>query len=77
MDAVGGDLSNKDGIRDALMAANYDSVRGKYTYGNNHMPIQNFYLREVVEDDAGRWTTKIVETVFENHQDRYAAECKL
>ncbi|MDE0715191.1 MAG: ABC transporter substrate-binding protein, partial [Gammaproteobacteria bacterium] len=73
----GGNLEDKDGIRDALMAANYDSVRGPYKYGNNHMPIQNFYLREVVEDDQGRWTTKIVDTVFENHQDPYAADCKL
>ena len=77
VEAVGGNLDDIDGLRAAMQTANYDSVRGKYTYGNNHMPIQNFYLREVVEDDQGRWTTKIVSTVFENHQDSYAAECKL
>ncbi|MGB0845176.1 MAG: ABC transporter substrate-binding protein [Thiolinea sp.] len=75
--AVGGKLDDKDAVRAALKAADFDSVRGKYTYGNNHMPIQNFYLREVVEDDEGRWTTKIVETVYENHQDPYAADCKM
>ena len=77
LEAVGGDLSNKAGIRDALKAANYESVRGPYKYGNNHMPIQNFYLREVVEDDEGRWTTRIVETVYENHQDPWADRCKM
>ena len=77
VEAVNGNLDDQDGMRTAMEAANYDSVRGKYTYGNNHMPIQNFYLREVVEDDKGRWTTKIVSTVFENHQDPYAAECSL
>ena len=77
VEAVGGDLSNTDGIRAAMKSADYDSVRGKYSYGNNHMPIQNFYLREVVEDADGNWTTKIVKTVFENHQDPYASECKL
>ncbi len=77
VEAVGGNLDDKDGIRAALKAVNYDSVRGKYTVGNNHMPIQNFYLREVVIDDEGRWTTKIVSTVYENHQDRYAAECNM
>jgi branched-chain amino acid transport system substrate-binding protein len=41
------------------------------------MPIQNFYLREVVEDSEGRWTTKIVKTVYENHQDPYASQCKM
>ncbi len=77
VEAVDGNLDDTDGMRAAMEAANYDSVRGKYTYGNNHMPIQNFYLREVVEDSDGRWTTKIVSTVFENHQDSYAADCKL
>ena len=41
------------------------------------MPIQNFYLREVVEDSEGRWTTKIVSTVYENHQDPHAKDCKM
>ncbi|MFC3615400.1 ABC transporter substrate-binding protein [Lutimaribacter marinistellae] len=77
VEAVGGDLSNMDGIRAAMKEADYGSVRGEYSYGNNNLPIQNFYLREVVEDADGTWTTKVVETVFENHQDSFAAECKL
>jgi branched-chain amino acid transport system substrate-binding protein len=77
VEAVGGNLDDTDGIRAALKAANYDSVRGEYSVGDNHMPIQNFYLREVVEDSEGRWTTKIVDTVYENHQDPYASECKM
>ena len=77
VEAVDGNLEDKDALRKALKAANFDSVRGKYTYGNNHMPIQNFYLREVVADSEGRWTTKIVETVYRNHQDPYAAKCKI
>ncbi len=77
VEAVNGDLSNKDAVRNALRAANYDSVRGRYTYGNNGMPIQNFYLREVTKDSEGRWTTKVVETVYTNHQDRYAKDCSL
>ncbi len=77
VEKVGGDLSDKDAVRAALKAADFDSVRGKYSYGNNHMPIQNFYLREVVEDDQGRWTTKIVSTVYTNHQDIYAKDCKM
>jgi len=77
VEAVGGDLSDKDAVRAALKAADFDSVRGRYTYGNNHMPIQNFYLREVVEDSEGRWTTKIVKTVYENHQDPHASKCKM
>jgi branched-chain amino acid transport system substrate-binding protein len=77
VEATGGNLKDKDALRAALKSANFDSVRGSYSYGNNHMPIQNFYLREVVEDSEGRWTTKIVSTVFKNHQDPYASTCKM
>jgi branched-chain amino acid transport system substrate-binding protein len=30
-----------------------------------------------VADDDGNWTTQVVQTVFEDHQDSYAAECEL
>ncbi len=77
VDAVNGDTSDMDGMRAAMKAASFDSVRGPFTYGNNNMPIQNFYSRTVVEDADGNWTTKIDSTVYENHQDVYAGECKL
>ena len=77
VDAVTGDTSKKDEMRAAMKSANFDSVRGKFTYGNNHMPIQNFYLRQVVKDTDGVWTTKITKTVYKNHQDFYAKDCKL
>ena len=75
--AVDGNMSDMAGLRSALKSANYNSLRGKYSYGNNNFPIQNFYLREVVEDSDGNWTTEVVDTVFKNHQDPFAAECKL
>ncbi|MEM7250394.1 MAG: ABC transporter substrate-binding protein [Pseudomonadota bacterium] len=77
VEAVNGDLKDMDGMRAAMEKANYPSVRGTYSYGNNHFPIQNFYLREVVQDENGSWTTKTVDTVYTAHQDTYAATCKL
>ncbi|MFT7593433.1 MAG: branched-chain amino acid transport system substrate-binding protein [Paracoccaceae bacterium] len=77
VEAVGGDLSDMDAVRTALEAANYDSVRGPYTYGANHMPIQNFYLQEIVKDDDGNWLKTNVSTVYENHVDSYASECSM
>jgi len=77
MDAVKGNVKDMDGIRAALKKADFPSIRGKYTYGNNHIPIQNFYLRQVVKDADGNWTNKIVGTVYKNHQDSYAKECPL
>ena len=77
VEAVNGNLEDMGGMRAAMAAADYPSVRGPYTYGNNHFPIQNFYLREVVEDEDGNWTTRTVETVYTAHQDTYASECKM
>ena len=77
VEAVKGDLSNKDGMRAAMEKANFPSVRGKFSYGNNHFPIQNFYSREVVKDPDGVWTTSVREVVLKNHQDTYAKECSM
>jgi branched-chain amino acid transport system substrate-binding protein len=73
--AVGGDLTNKGGIRDALRKANYQSVRGPYKYGNNHFPIQNFYLQEAVKDEGGAYTLKTIGLALKDHQDRYHDNC--
>ena len=77
VEAVGGKLDDMDGMRAAMMKADFPSVRGPFRYGNNHFPIQNFYLRQVVEDADGVWTTTVVDTVLKDHQDVYAAECKM
>ncbi len=77
VEAVDGDLTDMDGMRAAMKSANYPSVRGVYSYGNNHMPIQNFYLREVIKDADGTWTTQVVSTVLTAHQDPYAKDCAL
>ena len=75
--AVNGDLSNQDGIRDELRKANYASIRGPYTYNNNHHPIQNFYEREVVLGDDGKPKIVTRGIVFKDHQDSYSHLCKM
>ncbi len=74
--AVDGDLTKKDAMRDAMRKANYKSVRGDYKYGNNHFPIQNFYLQEAVKDDGGGLTLKTTALALKDHQDRYHDRCK-
>lgn len=77
VDAVNGDMSNKDGIRAAMKKADFDSVRGAYSYGSNHFPVQNFYLRQVKADADGTWFVSNVRTISENHQDTYFSKCKM
>ncbi len=74
---TGGDMSDQDAFRDALRQADFDSVRGPFEFNNNHYPIQNYYLREVVMDDEGRITNRLVSTVFENHADAYHQDCAM
>jgi len=50
-------------------------VRGPYKYGNNHFPIQNFYLQEAVKDEGGSYTLKTVGLALKDHQDRYHDKC--
>jgi branched-chain amino acid transport system substrate-binding protein len=75
--AVKGDLNNKDGMRNEMRKANYASVRGPYRYGNNHFPIQNFYLQDVVKDDEGNLTLKTVETIVKDSQDQFHRSCPM
>ena len=70
------DVSDRDAFRDALMEADFDAVRGNFRFGPNHHPIQDFYVREVVMED-GVLTNKMVEKVLTDHQDAYAADCKM
>ncbi|WP_435310486.1 ABC transporter substrate-binding protein [Primorskyibacter sedentarius] len=77
VEAVGGDMSDPDAVQAALKSADFASVRGDFSFGSNNMPVQDFFLREVVVDADGTWTTKVVETVYEDHVDSYAAECKM
>jgi branched-chain amino acid transport system substrate-binding protein len=75
--AVNGDLSKKDAMRDTMRKASYASVRGPYKYGNNHFPIQNFYLQDVVKDAEGNLTLKTMATIVKDSQDRFHEKCPM
>lgn len=73
---VGGDLTNLDAFKAAIKSADFDSVRGNFSFGTNQHPVQDLYIREVVLGDGG-YTNKTVQKVFSNHVDAYASECKM
>lgn len=74
---VDGNMKDKDALLKALKSADYESVRGKFTYGKNNFPIQPYYLRVVERDADGVLANRLVGTVFENYQDVYVDDCKL
>ncbi|MBC6716743.1 MAG: ABC transporter substrate-binding protein [Aurantimonas coralicida] len=75
--AAGGDLSDKDALRAGLKAADFQSLRGDFSIGDNHYPIQDFYLVKVAKRDDGKYQTQIEQKIFDDYQDNYAADCKM
>ena len=49
--AVNGDLNNKQALYKAMESATIDSPRGKWTMSKSHNPIQDMYLRQVVNGE--------------------------
>ena len=75
--ATGGKLSDKDALRAALKKADFTSLRGKFKFGNNHYPIQDFYLVKASKRADGKYETEIVQRVFADYADKYAPECPM
>jgi branched-chain amino acid transport system substrate-binding protein len=47
MNAVKGDIGNKQALYKAMETASIDSPRGRWTMSKSHNPIQDIYLRRV------------------------------
>lgn len=73
---AGGKVSDRPALVAALEKADFPSVRGPFTYGKNHYPVQDYYLRVVEKDANGRLSNKLVGKVFEKYADVYAPQCK-
>jgi branched-chain amino acid transport system substrate-binding protein len=70
-----GDM-DKDKLRKAIEKAPFKSVRGNFKFGPNHIPIQNFYLQDVVKD-GDDYRLKTVATIVESDQDKHVGKCKM
>jgi len=57
--------------------ADFESVRGQFAFTANQHPVQNLYIREVVEDGKGGFTNQTLEVVFKGHGNVYVDECKM
>src|ERR1700742_3060450 len=75
--AVKSDLTKKDDMKAEMEKANFKSLRGPFKYGNNHIPIQNFYLQDVVKDADGALSLKTVATIVKDDQDRFHDKCPM
>ena len=74
--AVNGDMTKKDDLRKALEKADFKSVRGNFKFGPNHIPIQSFYLQDVVKQ-GDDYVHKTVATIVEDDQDKHVGKCPM
>lgn len=75
LQAAGG-ADDLEAFKAALRKADFESVRGNFSFGANQHPVQDIYIREVIQTENG-FTNKTLQKVFTNHVDAYAAECKM
>lgn len=69
-------VKDADAFRAALKAAEFDSVRGKFSFATNQHPIQDIYVREVVQE-GDVFTNKLVAKTMSDHSNAYTGDCKL
>src|SRR6266487_4632560 len=74
---VKGRIEDTEGLRKALKAAKFQSVRGSFRFNRNQYPIQNYYLRVVGKDSQGRLVNKTMGTIFKDRGDAYVQECPM
>ena len=72
-------IKDMDAFREALKNAPYQgfkSTRGKFSFSSNHHPIQDIYVREVVEEN-GTLTNKLISSGLVDHSNFYVDQCKM
>jgi branched-chain amino acid transport system substrate-binding protein len=72
-----GKLDDREALRAAMKQADFTSLRGDFRFGDNHFPIQDFYLTKVIQREDGHFATSIVQPIFEDYQDNFASSCQM
>ena len=75
--AARGKVSDRDAIRAGLKKAGFTSLRGKFKFGVNNYPVQDFYLVRVAKRADGKFQTEIADRVFTDYVDVHAADCPM
>jgi len=74
---VGENLSDKKAVRNAIRAADFQSLRGSFKFNTNQYPVQDYYLMKVAKRADGKFQTEIDKKIFSAAGDFYAKDCKM
>ena len=75
--AVNGDLKDPEKFRQAMLKADFEAVRGKFKFGPNQHPIQDWVAIKVEKGPDGNAVINTVGKVFTDQGDVYSKDCKL
>ncbi len=73
---AGGSVNDTEAFRTAMLRADFPSTRGKFRFGPNQHPIQDWYALKV-ERVSGQLALVTKRKILENHSDAYAASCRV
>ena len=76
LQGAGGNASDPALFRQAMLAANFQSVRGKFRFGQNQHPVQDWYAVRSEKTADGKLVLVTKGRVLTDHGDFYAAQCK-
>ena len=74
---TGGSTADPAKLHAALHAAGFASPRGAFRFNTNDYPIQDFFLVRAAKRPDGLYETEIVQKIFTDYADNFAAECPL
>ncbi|MEO0327302.1 MAG: ABC transporter substrate-binding protein [Pseudomonadota bacterium] len=69
-------VKDADAFRAALKEADFDSVRGSFSFASNNHPVQDIYVREVVKE-GDVFTNKLVAKSMTGHSNAYTGDCSM
>lgn len=70
------DVKDAAAFQAALEEADFQSVRGKFSFAPNHHPVQDIYMREVVKE-GDVVTNRMIGVASTDQSDVYGADCKM
>ena len=73
---VGGKLDDANAFRQAMMKADFQSVRGSFRFGPNQHPVQDWYALKAEKGADGKLALVTKGKILSDHGDAYAKECK-
>ncbi len=74
---TGGRVDDTEAFRRAMLKANFDATRGKFRFGANQHPVQDWYAIRPERGADGKLFLKTQGKVLSDRGDAYVAQCNI